>query len=67
MSPVGQAVTGALALLGLALTAWGLWPAFSAWRAQRVILRHFRRQMRALNSDHVRNWSWSNGGREPPR
>jgi len=67
VSPVCREVVAALFLLGIALAIWGVWPAFSAWRANRAIVREFRLSLRCFDSRHVDVWARQLGGREPPR
>lgn len=59
-------IVAGLVTLGVAMTVWGVWPAFTTWRANRRLVREFRLSLRAFDSRHVDAWS-SSGGREPPR
>lgn len=67
MSPEGRGLLAGLVVLGVCLTIYGLWPAFSAWRANRALVREFRLSLRAFDSRHVDVWRRESGGREPPR
>ena len=67
MSTGCREVVAALFALGVALTVYGVWPAFSAWRANRALVREFRLSLRAFDSRHVDVMRRQLGGREPPR
>lgn len=66
MSPECREIVGGLMALGICLMLYGVWPAFSAWRANRRLMRAFRRDLEVFDSRHVDVWA-RQSGREPPR
>lgn len=67
MSASGRGVVAALLLLAVALSVWGLWPRYVAWRTRREFTRAFRQDLAVFDSRHVDVWARQQDGRDSPR